>query len=136
MNDWPFDQAPNVAAITTQQVLQDGLPILNVVHYSEDHSWAFTCGTSDAVEDGRVIGMGQALRRDPTLASIADLPPGGTPTAEPSVSPGPSGPTPTIQSFDNALRRTAAGGGLFLASHLLLHQPLPPKLAAFVQYLP
>ena len=76
MTTWPFDQAPNVAAITTRQVLQDGLPILNVVHYSEDHSWAFTCGTSDDVADGRVVGMGQALQRDPTLSTIADLPPG------------------------------------------------------------
>ncbi len=76
MTAWPFDQAPNVAAITTRQVIQDSLPILSVVHYSEDHSWAFVCGTSNAVEDGRVIGMGTALKIDPTLASIADLPPG------------------------------------------------------------
>ena len=76
MTVWPFDQAANVAALTTRQVIQDGLPILNVAHYAEDHSWAFTCGTSDDVADGRVIGMGQALKRDPTLSSIADLRPG------------------------------------------------------------
>lgn len=76
MNDWPFDQAPNVASITTRQVLEDGLPILNVVHYDDDHSWAFTCGTTDATEDGRVIGMGTALKLDPTLVTIANLPPG------------------------------------------------------------
>ncbi len=75
-NEWPFDQAPNVAAITTRQVIEDGLPILTVVHYSDDHSWAFLCGTSNATEDGRVIGMGTAMKLDPTLASIADLPPG------------------------------------------------------------
>ena len=76
MNEWPFDQAPNVAAITTRHVIEAGLPILNVVHYDDDHSWAFTCGTSDATEDGRVIGMGTALKLDPTPATIADLPPG------------------------------------------------------------
>jgi hypothetical protein len=76
MNNWPFDQAPNVAAITTRQVIENGLPILSVVHYAEDHSWAFVCGTSSATEDGRVIGMGTALKLDPTLATIADLPPG------------------------------------------------------------
>jgi len=76
MNDWPFDQAENVAAITTRQVIEDGLPILSVVHYANDHSWAFVCGTSAATEDGRVIGMGTALEIDPTLATIADLPPG------------------------------------------------------------
>ncbi|NLS93396.1 MAG: hypothetical protein GXX96_14660 [Planctomycetaceae bacterium] len=76
MSQWPFDQAPNVAAITTRQVIEDGLPILTVVHYADDHSWAFCCGTSDATEDGRVVGMGEVLKRDPTLATIADLPPG------------------------------------------------------------
>lgn len=76
--DWPFDQAPNVAAITTVRVLEENLPILTVVHYSDDHSWAFVCGTTDSTEDGRVIGMGHALSIDPTLRTIADLPPGWT----------------------------------------------------------
>ena len=76
--DWPFDQAPNVAAITTVQVLKNKLPILKVTHYSDDHSWAFTCGTTNATEDGRVIGMRQVLLLDPTLRTIADLPPGWT----------------------------------------------------------
>jgi hypothetical protein len=38
---WAFDQGPEVAAITTGQVLDGGLPILRVTHYSDDHSWAF-----------------------------------------------------------------------------------------------
>jgi hypothetical protein len=73
---WPFDQAPNVAAITTRQVLDDGLPILNVVHYDDDDSWAFTCGTTDDTSDIRVIGMGEALELDLSLSTIASLPPG------------------------------------------------------------
>jgi hypothetical protein len=77
-DDWPFDQTPNVAAITTRQVIQDRLPILCVTHYSDDNSWAFFCGTTDKTEDGRVIGMGTALKLDPTLRTIADLPPGWT----------------------------------------------------------
>jgi hypothetical protein len=76
MSEWPFDQAPNVAAVTTRQVIEDGFPILTVVHYADDDSWAFVCGTSNATEDGRVIGMGTALKLDSTLATIADLPPG------------------------------------------------------------
>jgi hypothetical protein len=76
--DWPFDQAPNVAAITTRQVLEDHLPILRVTHYSDDHDWAFVCGTTDVVEDARVIAMREAFELDPTLRTIADLPPGWT----------------------------------------------------------
>jgi hypothetical protein len=76
VNEWRFDQSENVAAITTRQVIEDGLPILTVVHYVDDYSWGFTCGTTNAREDGRVISMGEALKIDPTLDSIADLPPG------------------------------------------------------------
>lgn len=75
-NGWPFDQAENVAAITTKQVIDDGEPILMVIHYSDDDSWAFLCNTTGKEEDGRVIGMGTALKLDPTLKTIADLPPG------------------------------------------------------------
>lgn len=65
-----------MAATTTRQVIKDGLPILDVVHYLDDHSWAFVCGTTDWADDGRVITMGTALKLDPTLRGIADLPPG------------------------------------------------------------
>ena len=74
--DWPFDHAQNVAAITTQQVVKESFPILMVVHYQDDDSWAFTCGTTNKSEDLMVVGMGQAVNLDPTLYSIADLPPG------------------------------------------------------------
>lgn len=74
--EWPFDQAPNVVAITTRQVLDEGYPILSVVHYDDDDSWAFTCGISNDVADGRCMCMASALEIDPTLAEIADLEPG------------------------------------------------------------
>jgi hypothetical protein len=77
-DDWPFDQKPNVAALTTRQVLIDKLPILVVTHYDDDDSWAFICGTTEQVDDIRIIGMGEALDLDPTLRTIADLPPGWT----------------------------------------------------------
>jgi hypothetical protein len=75
-NDWPFDQDKNVAALTTRQVLEDKLPILRVVHYSDDHSWAFTCGTTDDTDDGRIVCMSHILEIDPTIVSIAHLEPG------------------------------------------------------------
>ena len=73
---WPFDQEPNVASITTRQVIELGFPVLTVVHYSDDHSWAFMCGTTDDTDDGRVICMKTAFDIGATLATIADLPPG------------------------------------------------------------
>jgi len=74
--EWPFDQEPNVAALTTRQVLE-GLPILYVTHYEDDHSWSFVCGTTDDYEkDGRLICMAEVLKLDATLREVADLPPG------------------------------------------------------------
>jgi hypothetical protein len=73
---WPFDQEPDVAALTTRQVLEATQPIRQVVHYSDDHSWAFTHGTSDEKEDYRIVHMRELIERDDTLRTIADLPPG------------------------------------------------------------
>lgn len=75
-NDWKFDQGPNVAAITTKQVLEDGRPILRVTHYSDDDSWAFTCGTTNHSEDGRVVSMAQIVALDSSVKKISDLKPG------------------------------------------------------------
>lgn len=80
--EWPFDQDPNVAAVTTKQVIEDNLPILDVHHYEDDHSWAFLCGTTNDTSDGRVIGMGTALKIDPTLREIGDLEPGWSASRE------------------------------------------------------
>jgi len=73
---WPFDQSPETAAITTRQVIEEGLPVLVVVHYEDDHGWTFTCGTTAESDDGRVVSMREVLVRDPSLRAVADLPPG------------------------------------------------------------
>jgi len=73
---WQFDQARNVAALTTRQVVQQDCPILSVTHYEDDHSWAFTCGTTSKSKDLMLVGMGEIVDRDASLNSIADLPPG------------------------------------------------------------
>jgi hypothetical protein len=67
---WPFDQGPNVAAITTRQVLEDGLPVLKVTHFFDDDSWGFFCGTTNKTEDLKVIAMEEALNSDPNWCNI------------------------------------------------------------------
>ena len=75
MEAWPFEDPPNTAAITTRQVLE-GAPILLVTHDADDGGWQFLCGTSDDPADGRVVGLGRMLTRDPSLGELADLPEG------------------------------------------------------------
>jgi len=78
--DWPFDQARNVVAMSEASVVDRSAPILLVIHYAEDHSWAFLAGGPFEAENAKLIGMGTALGLDPTLRSIADLPPGWSAT--------------------------------------------------------
>lgn len=73
---WPFDRPAKTPAITTRQVLERKEEIHVAVHYADDGTWAFLCGTTDAKDDGRVITLADAVKLDETLASIADLPPG------------------------------------------------------------
>jgi hypothetical protein len=96
LRDWPFDQAPNVAAVSDASVLDDRAPILLVVHYSDDDSWGFFSGQPFTVERGKVIGMGTALRLDPTLRTIADLPSGWTATRVAPAAPWTRQPDPDV----------------------------------------
>jgi hypothetical protein len=73
---WPFDQPPHHTAMSDRQVVEEGRPVLVVVHYADDHAWAFLSGSDSGIVDGRMIGMGTILRFDPGLTELADLPPG------------------------------------------------------------
>ncbi len=73
---WKFDQSEDVAAITTKKVLYEHFPILSVIHYDDDHSWAFTCGTTNNPSDGVVVSMKCIIDFDLTLCELADLEPG------------------------------------------------------------
>ncbi len=78
MNRWPFDQPPKANAITTRPVLELRETVRVVIHFGDDHSWAFLCGTTDEVTDGRVMTMEQAMLQDISLLELADLPAGWT----------------------------------------------------------
>jgi len=75
--EWTFDQAPNVACITCQAVL-DGSPVLVVTHYADDHSWAFLDGTEADPSQARVVSMQRVVHQHPELSGISDLLPGMT----------------------------------------------------------
>ncbi len=74
--EWPFDQAPNVAAITSKHITVDKAPILLVTHYKDDHSWGFLSGKTCTMEDAHVVSMQEIVKLDETVFGIADLPPG------------------------------------------------------------
>jgi hypothetical protein len=75
VDDWPFENTPNTAVITTRQVLE-GAPILHVTHDVDDGSWQFHTGGPVTDADAKIVGLGWICRKDPTLLELADLPEG------------------------------------------------------------
>ncbi|AMV37267.1 hypothetical protein [Planctomyces sp. SH-PL62] len=76
MNDWPFPDPPNVAALTVRQIIHEDEPILLVCRDAEDGSWQFLAGGPFEVADGLLVSLRTLVERDPRLAELADLPPG------------------------------------------------------------
>lgn len=72
---WKFDQAPNVACITCQSVI-DGHPVLVATHYEDDHSWGFMDGAPADMATALTVAMSEVVERHPDLIEIANLPPG------------------------------------------------------------
>ncbi|MEI2433165.1 hypothetical protein RDV84_02800 [Lysobacter yananisis] len=72
---WPFDSPINTHSFTTRQVLDGGLPILEVYH-DHDGDWQFLCGTTQDTADGRLVCLGCMIDRDAALLQLADLPVG------------------------------------------------------------
>jgi len=75
-SEWKFDQARNVAAVTSVHVTKQNKPILLVSHYTDDHSWAFLSGEPVTVEESQIISMEEIVNIDPTVLEIATLEPG------------------------------------------------------------
>lgn len=73
---WPFPDPLNRAVFTTRHVLA-GAPVLLVTHDPEDGAWQLLCGSDDlSQDDARLVSLGGAVRRDPTLLELWDLPTG------------------------------------------------------------
>ena len=73
---WPFDQSANCAVFTTTHVIRDGAPITHVYHDADDHGWQFHYPGEKTTADAMLVGLGEIYQHDPTVAEVADLPPG------------------------------------------------------------
>jgi len=76
MGDWPFEDPPNTAALTTSDVLEADAPILYVTHDADDGGWQFLPGRTVNPSEARVVGLGEICGQDPSLLELADLPEG------------------------------------------------------------
>lgn len=71
---WPFDDPPNLAVITTREVLEQGAAILFVSHDEDDGGWQFLTGGPALEEDARVVALRRIVALDPSVGELADLP--------------------------------------------------------------
>ena len=69
---WPFSFDENVAVVTTKFVMNEGHPIVEVLHW-EDGDWQFMCNTTDDAEDGMVVCMGCLYEKFPWVSAFKDL---------------------------------------------------------------
>ncbi len=70
---WPFQEPKNLAVLTTRSIVDDGRPILFVPHDKEG-DWQFHDGNLPQVEDAMVVSLRLIVRRDQSIAALADLP--------------------------------------------------------------
>jgi diadenosine tetraphosphate (Ap4A) HIT family hydrolase len=61
-----------VACIASKSVIE-GNPVLVVVHYEDDHSWAFTDGEAFDPGEAMVVAMSTVISLHPELEEISDL---------------------------------------------------------------
>jgi hypothetical protein len=74
MNDWPFEDPPNVATITVRQIIDGRAPILLVSHGEEDGTWQFLTGGPVEPGDALLVSLASVIRRDASLRELAGLP--------------------------------------------------------------
>jgi hypothetical protein len=106
--DWPFDQAPNVAALTVRSVLE-GAPVLMVSHDADDAGWQFLDGRPPEVDEGRIVAMRSIIERDPGLRDLADLEIGWIAWRQDAGSPWIRERNPRSVAEEEARRRSLGG---------------------------
>lgn len=72
--DWPFDDPPNLATITTRSIMDGTEWIAMVSHDEDDGSWQFLPAGGFDENDAMVVGLHHFVEKDPSVAELADLP--------------------------------------------------------------
>jgi len=84
---WPFADPPNVATFTVNTIVKQGRPVLLVVHDEEDGGWQFLDGGPFTMADALLVSLASMVKRDATLAELADLPLGWQATRDSATAP-------------------------------------------------
>lgn len=72
--DWLFDDPENVAVFTSTQIINDGKPILRVLHDDEDGAWQFHSGNITTIKEAMVVALKEIYEINPSIAELAKMP--------------------------------------------------------------
>jgi hypothetical protein len=72
---WLFDDPPNLAVITTRDIIKEGNWISYVTHDEDDGSWQFLHeGALPDLDDACVVALRTIVKLDNTVVQLHDLP--------------------------------------------------------------
>ena len=74
--DWPFDQSPNVATLTTRGIIDGSEWIALVSHDEDDGGWQFIGPRGARMDEAMLVALRQIFEQDASIAELADLPEG------------------------------------------------------------
>jgi hypothetical protein len=74
--DWPFDQSPNVATLTTRGIIDGSEWVALVSHDEDDGGWQFIGPRGARMDEAMLVALRQIFERDASIAELADLPEG------------------------------------------------------------
>jgi hypothetical protein len=75
-NDWTFDQPRNCAVMTLKSIAFRGAPILHFTRDLDDHGWQCLSLEDANPDETAVLALEENIDLDPSVTSLADLPPG------------------------------------------------------------
>jgi hypothetical protein len=87
MREWPFLDPKNTVVFTSSRVVEREETICYVTHDEDDGAWQFHPSGGTSTSEARLVGLGEIVGMDPTIAELADLPLGWRAWRATAVSP-------------------------------------------------
>jgi hypothetical protein len=84
---WPFAVARKTAVFTTRDIIEEGKPILLVMHDQDDGAWQFHTGETVPASEAKIVALDEIIFRDPSVVELADLPLGWSAIRDSITSP-------------------------------------------------
>lgn len=75
-DSWPFSDPPRAAVFTSKKIFEHNGWIQRVTHDEDDGAWQFHPEGGTAESEAQVVSLKTIAYLDPSILSLADLPPG------------------------------------------------------------